>query len=213
MDPKVDAIIERSKKWKPELETLRDILLATPLTEDFKWRAPCYTYENKNIILVYQLKDCLGLSFLKGVLLSDPDGHLVSPGENSQSAMLLKFYNVKEITDKKNVIIYFINQAIANEQQGLKVAFKAKVQLVLCEEFQQELDKNTNLRKAFEALTPGKQRGYHLHISAAKQGKTKLSRIRNVTPKILLGKGFHDCTCGLSKRMPRCDGSHKTIKA
>ena len=212
MDPKVDAIVERSKKWKNEMLALREILLLSTLTETVKWNAPCYTFGSKNVLLVYQLKDCVGLSFLKGVLLLDPDGHLVSPGGNSQSAMLLKFYSVDEIIEKAPLITAFIKQAITNEQQGLKVASKAKEQLDLTVEFQEELKKNTVLNKAYLALTPGKQRGFHLHISAAKQSSTRLKRIENIIPKIMAGKGFHDCICGLSKRMPRCDGSHKSLE-
>lgn len=211
MNTKVDEFISNTKKWQAEITQLRTLLLDCGLTEEFKWRNPCYSYQGKNIILLGNFKEYCALSFLKGVLLQDANGFLSKPGENSQSVRFFKFKNLQEIQDLKPIIKNYIYEAIEIERAGLKVNLKSNTELELVEELQIALNKNPALKKAFEALTPGRQRGYNLYFSAPKQSKTRESRIENYTQRILDGKGFHDCVCGLSKKMPTCDGSHKYI--
>ena len=194
------------------MEQLREILLDCQLTEALKWRVPCYTFQNNNIALLGGFKEYCTLSFFKGVLLADTNNILVSPGENSQSVRLIKFTDTKEIMELKPVLKAYIHEAIEVEKAGLKVDFKQKNQLDLVIELQHAMGKDPALKTAFEALTPGRQRAYNLYFSAPKQAKTRTSRIEKYVPKILEGKGFNDCTCGLSKRLPQCDGSHKYIQ-
>jgi uncharacterized protein YdeI (YjbR/CyaY-like superfamily) len=208
MNPKVDAFISNSKNWKPELEILRKIILDCNLFEDIKWGVPCYTYQNSNIIIIQGFKAYCGLSFFKGALLNDANQLLVKPGENTQSGRLIRFTNTKEIVALETVLKAYIFESIELEKKGLKVDFVKDNAHVITEEFQIKLNKNPDLKKAFESLTPGRQRAYNLFFSAAKQSKTREVRIEKYTQQILNGKGINDCTCGLSKKMPYCDGSH-----
>lgn len=211
MNPKVDDFISNAKKWQPEIEQLRLLLLDCGLTEEFKWRNPCYTFQGNNVVLIGSFKEYCALSFFKGTLLQDSNGLLSKPGENSQAVRFFKFTNLQEIQELKPIIKNYIYEAIELEKAGLKVIFKSNAKLELVEELQIALDKNPSLKIAFKALTPGRQRAYDLYFSAAKQSKTRETRIENYIPRILDGKGFNDCICGLSKKMPNCDGSHKYI--
>jgi uncharacterized protein YdeI (YjbR/CyaY-like superfamily) len=211
MNPKVDAFISDAKKWQAEIEHLRQLLLACGLTEEFKWRAPCYSFQGNNVGLIGCFKNYCTLSFFKGTLLQDSKGFLSKPGENSQAMRFFKFTNAQEIQELKPIIKNYIYEAIEIEKAGLKVVFKSNTALELVEEFQIVLDKNPSLNSAFKALTPGRQRAYNLYFSAAKQSKTRQTRIENYIPRILNGKGINDCVCGMSKKMPSCDGSHKHI--
>lgn len=211
MNPNVDAFISDAKKWQAEIKHLRQLLLDCGLTEEFKWRAPCYCFQGNNVVLIGCFKEYCTLSFFKGTLLQDNNRFLSKPGENSQAMRFFKFTNVQEIQELKSVIKNYIYEAIEIEKAGLKVIFKSNTELELVEEFQNVLDKNPALKKAFEALTPGRQRAYNLYFSAPKQSKTRQSRIENYIPRILNGKGINDCVCGMSKKMPSCDGSHKHI--
>ncbi|MFT5885188.1 MAG: hypothetical protein ACI9IP_001648 [Arcticibacterium sp.] len=211
MNEKVDSYIENLKAWKPEIEGLREILLACGLTEEFKWKQPCYMYKKSNLVLLYHLKDACALGFMKGVLLKDTDKLLNKPGENSQSSRWIKLTSMKEIEEQETVIKTYVYEAIEIEKAGIKVDFKAKNELVYPEEFQKILDANREFAMAFEALTPGRQRGYNLFFSGAKQSQTRVDRIQSNIQRILDGYGIRDCTCGHSKRMPTCDGSHKYL--
>jgi len=211
MNPKVDQYISKAQKWQEELKQLRKLLLDCALTEELKWGVPCYTFQNKNLILIGGFKAYCALSFFKGVLLKDTNKILKKPGDNSQSVRLIRFTNVQEILNMATKLKAYIQEAIEIENAGLKVNFKEKTPLVFPEELLQLFKENPALKVAFEALTPGRQRGYNLYFSAPKQSKTRISRIEKYTSKILSGKGFHDCTCGLSKKMPSCDGSHKFL--
>jgi len=208
MNPKVDAFISNSKNWKPELEMLRKIILDCNLIEDVKWRVPCYTYQNSNIVMIQGFKANCGLLFFKGALLNDANQLLVKPGENTQSGRLIRFTNSKDIVDLEPILKSYIFEAIELEKKGLKVDFEKDNTHVITEEFQIKLNNNPELKTAFENLTPGRQRAYNLFFSAAKQSKTREVRIEKYTQQILNGKGINDCTCGLSKKMPYCDGSH-----
>ncbi|WP_367754609.1 DUF1801 domain-containing protein [Flavobacterium sp. WC2430] len=211
MNPKVDDFINNAKKWQPEMEQLRKLLLDCGLTEEFKWRTPCYSFQGNNIALIASFKAFCAISFLKGSLLQDANGILIQPGENSQAVRFLKFTNVHEIEQLKPIIKNYIYEAIEVEKAGLKVAFKSNKELELVDELKAILDKNLALKTAFESLTPGRQRAYNLFFEAAKQSKTRETRIEKYIPRILDGKGINDCVCGLSKKMPSCDGSHKSI--
>lgn len=211
LNRKVDDFINNAKKWHAEFETLRKIVLECGLTEEMKWKQPCYSYEQKNIAIIGGFKDSCVLSFFKGSLLKDEKQLLEYPGPNSRVAKLFRFTSIKEIHRLKPFVKSYVLEAIEIEKAGLKVDFKKNADLVFPEELRCKFKSSPKFKKAFDALTPGKQRGYNLHFSAAKSSKSKISRIEKCTEKILSGKGIHDCTCGQSKRMPRCDGSHKFI--
>ncbi len=209
INPEVDAFFDNAKEWQKEMQYLRMIALDCGLTEALKWRQPCYTFEGCNIVIVSSFKDACVMSFLKGALLSDPNGILVKPGENSQSAKFARFSNLQEIIALEPVLKIYIKEAIEAEKAGLKIDFKKFTEEDFVEELQQKLQENAEFRTAFEALTLGRQRAYNIHFAEAKQSKTRVSRIEKYIPRILSGKGINDCTCGLSKKMPNCDGSHK----
>ncbi|MFV8466244.1 DUF1801 domain-containing protein [Flavobacterium sp. LB1P62] len=211
MNPKVDDFINNAKKWQAEIEQLRLLLLDCGLTEEFKWRTPCYCFQGNNVVIIGSFKEYCALSFFKGTLLQDSNGLLSKPGENSQAMRFLKFTNLAEIIEQKSIIKTYIYEAIEIEKAGLKVNFKSNTELELVAELQNTLAKNPDLKTAFQALTPGRQRAYNLYFSAAKQSKTRETRIENYIPRILDGKGINDCICGMSKKMPSCDGSHKYI--
>ena len=191
-NPAVDAWIGKQKKWQAEIPPLRDALLASGLHEDFKWGKPCYTHEGSNIVLIMPLKETCTLLFTKGALMKDPKGVLVQPGENSQSARQMRFTSLAEITKFGTSLKAYLKDAIAVEAAGLKVAFKKSTDLVYPEEFQRRLDKNSALREAFHALTPGRQRQYHLFFTGAKQSKTREARVEKAIPLILDGLGLND---------------------
>ena len=212
MNPKVDEFISSATKWQPEIKQLRLLLLDCGLTEEFKWRMPCYCFKGNNIVLIGSFKEFCTLSIFKGILLQDSNGILSKPGENSQSMRFFKFTNLEEITENQSIIKAYIYEAIEIEKAGLKVIFKSNTELELVEELQIAFDKNPDLKTAFNALTPGRQRAYNLHFSEAKQSKTRETRIEKYTHRIMNGKGINDCICGMSKKMPSCDGSHKYIR-
>jgi len=211
MNPKVEEYIDKARRWHFELKALQNILLDCMLIEEFKWRNPCYTFQNANVIIIGGLKEYCILSFIKGALLKDNHGILINPGENSRSVRMVKFTNTQEIIDLTPILKEYIFEAIELEKEGLKVDFKKDPELSIPEEFQNKLNENPDLKTAFYALTPGRKRGYILYFSGAKQSKSRQSRIEKYVQKILDGKGINDCTCGLSRKMPGCDGSHKYL--
>jgi uncharacterized protein YdeI (YjbR/CyaY-like superfamily) len=190
MNTKVDAYIERSDKWPDEIATLRPVLLASGLTEEIKWGKPCYTHEGRNIAIVQEMKDFMAVMFFKGALLSDPAGVLESQGPNSRSAMRICLRSTDDVHRLAATIRAYVAKAIEVEDAGLGVA--PPPELVYVEELQQRIDSDPAFGEAFQALTPGRQREYHLHISEAKQAATRLSRVDKCAPKILAGKGFRD---------------------
>jgi uncharacterized protein YdeI (YjbR/CyaY-like superfamily) len=177
--------------WQEELKLLRKIVLDCGLTEELKWAVPCYTFKNKNILIVSAFKEFCSINIFKGALLSDTRNILVKAGKNTQSARLLKFTNVKDIIDLEPTIKAYIFEAIEVEKSGLKVVFK-KIPEPIPIELQQKLDDNLEFNNAFKSLTPGRQRGYILYFSAPKQSKTRISRIEKCQDLILNGLGFHD---------------------
>lgn len=211
MHPKVDAYLNQSQKWRAELQALRKIVLDCGLSEEWKWSAPCYTFQGGNLLMLGGLKEYCVLAFLKGVLLKDAEGILTAPGENSQSVRQARFTSVRQITAQKSVLKACIREAIAAEKAGLKVEFKKHSEQDFIPELQEKLAEDKTFKAAFTALTPGRQRAYNLYFATAKQSQTRRSRIENATPRILKGIGPNDCTCGFSKRPPGCDGSHKQL--
>lgn len=189
-NPKVDGYIRKNKQWQNELSKLREIVLSTPLTEDIKWRAPCYTIDGKNVAFIGCFKDNCVLSFIKGALLKDPKGILVKPGENTQSARVARFTSVKQIEKLAPVLKKYLLEAIEVEKSGQKVEFKKEFEWP--EELKAKFAENTELETAFTSLTPGRQRAYILHFSSAKQSKTRESRIEKHAARILEGKGIDD---------------------
>ncbi|MCB9150168.1 MAG: YdeI/OmpD-associated family protein [Caldilineaceae bacterium] len=178
--------------WQAELKALRPILLSSGLTEELKWKMPCYTFENNNVVLMSAFKEYCALSFFKGALLKDPQGILEKPGENTQAARLIRFTNVQQIVDLAPVIGAYIAEAIAVEKAGLTVEFKPIDELAIPAELQAKFDEDPAFQMAFEALTPGRQRGYILHFVGAKQSSTRTSRIAKYMQKIFDGQGMYD---------------------
>lgn len=192
MNPKVDEFLSKAKKWKEEYETLRKIVLDCELTEDYKWMNPCYTFEKKNIVLMHGFKEYCALLFPKGSLLQDSHGILIQQTENVQGARQIRFTNVQEIAEKEAVLKAYIYEAIEVEKGGLKVKAKKPEELIIPDELQHKFDEIPALKDAFTTLTPGRQRAYILHFSAAKQSKTRESRVEKCIPNILNGKGLND---------------------
>jgi uncharacterized protein YdeI (YjbR/CyaY-like superfamily) len=207
----VDAYMSKAKIWKEEMEALREMLLSCNLTEELKWGKPCYSFENKNLFIIQSFKTNCALGFFKGELINDEKGLLVKPGENTQSGRMIRFTHLKEIVKVKGTIKGYIKEAIEHEKKGTKTTINEKAELIFPEELQSVLDKNVKFKKAFESLTPGRQRAYNMFFSAPKQAQTRTTRIEKYKQQILNGKGINDCTCGLSKKMPYCDGSHKFL--
>src|SRR6267154_1523730 len=191
MNPKVDEYLRKAKKWQKETEKLRMIILDCGLTEEFKWGKPCYTFQKSNVVIIQGFKEFCALMFCKGVLLNDPNGILKKPGENTQAARQIRFTNVREIVEMEPILKAYIYEAIEVEKAGLKVNFKKNPEPTP-EELQNKLDEIPALKSAFEALTPGRQRGYILYFSAPKQSKTRQSRVEKCRQQILNGKGFND---------------------
>ncbi|MFW9848686.1 MAG: YdeI family protein [Candidatus Thorarchaeota archaeon] len=191
-NPKVDAFLSNAKKWQDEFRKLREIILDVGLTEDFKWRNPCYTFQDGNIVLMHGFKEYCALLFFKGALLKDPKGILVSQTENTQATRQIRFTNAQEIDKMKPILKTYISEALEVEKAGLKVELKKTKEYSIPEEFQSKLDDDPALKTAFEALTPGRQRAYLLHFSQPKQSKTRESRVEKCIPNILSGKGLND---------------------
>jgi uncharacterized protein YdeI (YjbR/CyaY-like superfamily) len=212
MNPAADNYFLDVPKWQEELIQLRKIAQATELTETIKWGVPCYVFEESNIILLGSFKAFCSISFFKGSLLQDSNGILSKPGENSQSVRMLKFTDLDQIRQLEPVIKAFIVEAIEIEKAGMKPALEKSIDLEFPEELLQILDKDAAFEAAFSSLTPGRQRGYNLFFTAPKQSATRITRIEKYRQQILDGKGINDCTCGLSKKMPTCDGSHKALR-
>lgn len=192
MNPKVNWYFEKAEKWQEEIILLRSIVLDCGLTEELKWGCPCYLHQKRNIVLIHTFKDYCALLFFKGALLKDPKGILIQQTENVQAARQIRFTNIREIIDRRETIKAYVSEAIAAEEAGLKVELKKVAAFAVADEFQQKLDHIPELKKAFEALTPGRQRAYLLYFSSAKQVKTREARVEKYIPQILSGKGLED---------------------
>ena len=192
MDPRVDAFISRADQWQEEYKQLRKIILGCPLTEGLKWGVPTYTFEGKNVLLMHGFKEYCAILFVKGALLNDPKSILITQTENVQAARQVRFASVQEIVALETDLKAYITEAIEVQKAGLKVAYKKTTEFNVPEEFINKLEQVPGLQEAFEALTPGRQRGYLLFFSAPKQSKTREARIEKYLPHILTGKGLND---------------------
>ena len=192
MNSKVDFYFNKAKNWQEEIEKLRTIVLDCGLTEELKWGCPCYTFEGSNIVLIHVFKEYCAFLFFKGALLKDPKDILVQQTENVQAARQIRFTTVQEIVKMKTTLKAYIKEAIELEKAGLKVELKQTAEFTMPAEFKEILKEDAALKKAFKALTPGRQRGYLLYFSSAKQSKTREDRIKKCIPQILEGKGLND---------------------
>ncbi len=192
MNPKVDFYFNKSGKWQEAIIKLRSIALDCQLTEVLKWGCPAYTFNGGNIVLIHVFKEYCAYLLFKGALLKDPKNILVQQTQNVQSARQIRFTSVQKIIDMETVLQSYINEAIEVEKSGLKIEFKKSIEFIIPEEFKTQLEENPQLKNAFEALTPGRQRGYVLYFSAAKQSKTRDARIQKYIDKILDGFGIDD---------------------
>jgi uncharacterized protein YdeI (YjbR/CyaY-like superfamily) len=192
MNPEVDDFLIKSKKWQEEMKLLRKIILDCGLVEEFKWMHPCYTFRNKNIVLIHGFKEYCALLFHKGALLKDEAGILIQQTKNVQAARQVRFTGIEEIKGLENTIKAYIFEAIEAEKAGVKVKMKKTAEFRMAPEFQKELDKIPGLKAAFKGLTSGRQRGYLLYFSSAKQAKTREARVEKCIPKILDGLGLND---------------------
>ena len=191
-NPKVDEFLSKAKQWKEEFVSLRNIILGCELTEEFKWKHPCYTLEGKNIVLIHGFKDYCALLFHKGALLKDTHGVLIQQTENVQAARQIRFTTNQEIVEMETIIKSYIHEAIAVEKAGLKVDMKEHAEYLIPVELHNKFEEVPALKGAFEALTPGRQRAYIFHFSQAKQAKTREARVEKYMQQILDGKGLND---------------------
>lgn len=189
---KVDGFMKKAKQWKEEFEALREIVLGCELTEDIKWMHPCYMYEDKNVVLIHGFKEYCALLFHKGALLKDPHGILIQQTENVQAARQLRFTSLEQIEDMQLIIKAYIDEAIEVEKAGLQVEYKKTTEYTVPEELENKFVEIPDLKTAFEALTPGRQRAYLYYFSEPKQSKTRDSRIEKYLAHILDGKGIND---------------------
>ncbi len=192
MNPRVDFYFNKAKQWQEEIEKLRTLVLGCGLTEELKWGCPCYLLDEANIVLIHVFKDYCALLFFKGVLMNDSQGILIQQTKNVQTARQIRFTGLREIIGLAPVVKAYIHEAIEVEKAGLKVELKKTSEYSIPAEFQTKLDAVPALKKAFNALTPGRQRGYMLYFSAPKQSKTRESRVEKSLKQILNGKGLND---------------------
>ena len=191
--PRYEAFLRAAEPWRDEIAELRRIVLECGLAEEVKWGAPCFTADGGNVVIIGVLNDYCCLSFFKGVLLTDPEGILQAPGENSRSGRLIPFTAVDQILAQEATLKAYVDEAAGLERAGATVDFaKDREDLPVPAELQARFDDDPAFRAAFEALTPGRRRGWILHFSGAKQSATRASRIEKAAPRILAGKGMHD---------------------
>lgn len=191
-NPQVDFFFRKAKKWREEFERLRTIILDCGLTEELKWGKPCYTLQHSNIVVIQGFKEYCALLFFKGALLKDAKGILIQQTENVQVARQIRFTSVGQIAEMEPALKAYIHEAIEVEKAGMEPNYKKTSEFKIPEEFQRKLDEMPALKTAFQALTPGRQRGYLLHFSAPKQSKTRAARVEKWMPQIHNGKGIND---------------------
>ena len=191
-NPRVDWFFDKPTQWQEEYGKLRNLILDCGLTEELKWGCPCYTFEKRNIVLIHGFKEYCALLFFKGALLKDEAGILIQQTENVQSARQIRFTSAREITRMKTTVKSYVKEAMVIEKAGLKVNLKRTSEFKMPDEFQTKLAEVVGLKKAFGALTPGRQRGYLLYFASPKQSKTRAARIEKSVPQILKGKGLND---------------------
>ncbi len=192
MNPSVDWFFNKPTKWQEAYSELRQVVLDCNLTEELKWGCPCYTNNKSNIVLIHGFKDYCALLFMQGALLKDTKKVLIQQTENVQAARQMRFKSIDDVLKNKSLIITYLKEAIKLDKAGIKVELKKTTEYKIPEEFQIVLDDMPELKKAFQSLTPGRQRGYLLYFSAPKQAKTRESRIEKYIQAILNGKGLED---------------------
>ncbi|HSY43442.1 MAG TPA: DUF1801 domain-containing protein [Candidatus Acidoferrum sp.] len=191
-NPEVDKFLKEEEAWREEFTKLRSIILDCGLTEELKWGKPCYSLQGVNIVLIHGFKEYCAILFTKGALLKDPKGILIQQTKNVQAARQVRFTNVGQVNKLASALKAYIKEAIAAEKAGLKVTYKKTSEFAMAEEFKNRLAKDSALKTAFEALTPGRQRGYLLYFSGAKQSETREARIEKCIPLIFDGIGLQD---------------------
>ena len=212
MNPELEPYFSSLGLFKPILNNLRDIVLSCGLIEEVKWKGPCYSHQGKNIVMLGNFKDNCVISFFKGSLLQDSEGFLSKPGENSQVFRIIRFKTMDDFINVEPFLKAYIFEAIEIEKSGAKLPTLDISSIEIPEELTQNFKENKQFKKAFESLTPGRQRAYLMFFSAAKNVQTRFDRIEKFKNQIMDGKGMNDCTCGLSRKMPACDGSHKILR-
>ena len=192
LDPRVDAFFRHVPKWRQELLALREIMLETPLAESYKWGQPCYTYNGKNLVLLGGFASSFVVSFFNGAMLQDPEGILEFAGPHSRVAKVIRFTELSQIAPFKATITSYIAESIVLERSGVKIQKSPSSELAVPKELLDAFARVKGLQQAFYALTPGRQRGYLMHISSAKQSATRISRVEKCIGKIIDGKGLLD---------------------
>ncbi|MBC2236406.1 YdeI/OmpD-associated family protein [Listeria innocua] len=192
LNPKVDSFLNKPSTWQAEFKALREIAITFELEEEFKWGKPCYAINGSNVFLIHGFKNYCALLFMKGALLRDSDNILVQQTENVQAARQIRFTNLQEILDQKEILKKYIQNAIEVEKAGLEVALKPRAETPIPEELLVKFEELPALKTAFEALTPGRQKAYLLYFAAPKQSKTRVSRIEKYEATILDGLGLND---------------------
>lgn len=192
MNPSVNWFFDKQTKWKGAYQALREIALSLELTEELKWGCPCYTMGKSNVVLIHGFKDYCAVLFMKGAIMKDPKKLLIQQTPNVQAARQMRFTSLEEVEKKSTVIKSYMKEAIRVEKSGARVELKDTAQFNMPEEFRKALAQMKELKKAFYGLTPGRQRGYLLYFSSAKQTKTRMARIEKYVPLILEGKGLED---------------------
>ncbi len=191
-NPKIDFFFNKADQWQEEFKKLRTIVLDSPLTEELKWGVPCYTFEKKNVVLIHGFKEYCAVLFVKGALLKDAKGVLIQQTKNVQSARQIRFTNLREIVKMEPILKAYIHEAIEVEKSGLKVNYKKTSEFPVPKEFQRKLDEMPDLKEAFYALTPGRQRAYLFYFSQPKLSKTREARVEKYIDVILDGMGLND---------------------
>jgi uncharacterized protein YdeI (YjbR/CyaY-like superfamily) len=192
MNPKVDFYFTKAKQWQEEYKKLRSIILSCGLIEELKWGCPCYIHRKGNIVLIHGFIEYCAVLFFQGALIQDADGILIQQTENVQAARQMRFTSLAEIEILEATLKAYIFEAIELDKAGIKVELKKAKEFEVAEEFQAKLDEMPELKAAFEALTPGRQRAYLLNFSQPKQSKTREARVAKYIPIILEGKGLND---------------------
>ncbi len=192
MNPSVNWFFDKQTKWKGAYQALREIALSLELTEELKWGCPCYTMGKSNVVLIHGFKDYCAVLFMKGAIMKDAKKLLIQQTPNVQAARQMRFTSLEEVEKKSTVIKSYMKEAIRVEKSGARVELKDTAQFNMPEEFRKALAQMKELKKAFYGLTPGRQRGYLLYFSSAKQTKTRMARIEKYVPLILEGKGLED---------------------
>jgi uncharacterized protein YdeI (YjbR/CyaY-like superfamily) len=192
MNPKVDWFFEKDDKWQAAFGLLRKIIVSCGLSEELKWGNPCYMENGSNIVLIHGFKEYCAVLFFKGALLKDTEAVLIQQTENVQVPRQMRFTSIEQVKHLERTLKAYVYEAIEVEKAGLTVTLKKPSEFKMADEFKEALDKSASLKKAFEALTPGRQRGYLLHFSAPKQAKTRQARVEKSIPQIMDGKGLDD---------------------